>query len=386
MLLSLLFAATAHAETSYALGEDGLTLDVGPGWHMSRWSDWDFLGHTNDNGVFLDVWYTPFQQDLSADGANAWAKMIQDRVEGRDHVKNTKIESATVEDVAGRKTVRVELGFELATGGRAVLEGASFAVDGKVMHLTTMAAAANAGRARSTLDGILTRSTVTKPAKDLAAQATLKTDAVEIKLPAGWRTPLPGEQSDVESLYGQIAEKDAAKCAPALQTVAGGTANLALVCEKDWKLPILDHASFADVSHQVLLDVFGKAAEKVAPPEEVALPDRTGILIRPSNVLRLGVLPYKADAYALWMAGQAGHDADLDVAIKAMMTSTTFAGGGAPEHTTGEAVFHTIQYNPTNPFVLGSGLVCLGVFGGLLALVFKKRPHPPSYMDHSHHG
>lgn len=381
MLLALVLSA--HAETSYALGEAGITLDVGPGWHMSRWSDWDFVGRTNDNGVFLDVWTTTFQQEPTAETAEVWAKMFEERVVERDHVKNPKIERSGVEVIKGRPTLRVSLSFDLASGGRAVLEGASFALEGKTVHMSTMSAAANRGRATSTLTGLLDRSPITKPAADLTPTAELKTDAFTLKLPTGWRAPLASEATDVQGLFGQIAEKEASKCAAAVHPRAPGSADLMLVCAKDWKLPILDEASFEDVSALTLKTVFGKAAEKLEKPERVELSDRSGILVRPSNVLRLGIVPYKANAYAVWMASKPGQEAALDTASKAAITGISFAGGGAPEHSTAESVVHTIQYNPTHPGVLACVAAFLAMFGGLVALIFKKRDHhPTSYMHH----
>lgn len=381
MLLAL--ALAAHAETSYALPEAGLTLDVGPGWHMSRWSNWDFLGRTLDNSVFLDVWTTSFQMEPSTETAEAWAKMYATRVEERDHVKNVKVDKTAVEDLAGRKTLRVDLSFDLAAGGRAVLKAAAFPLDGKVIHLSTMAAATNGGRAQATLGGILTRSTVTLPPQDLSTLGTIGNDAMQITLPAGWRGVLASEKADAEGLYGRIAEKDAAKCLPAISPLPGGTSDLMLFCEKNWRMPILDDTSFADVSPQVLGFVFGKAIEKVPAPEPVALADRLAMLVRPSNVLRLGVVPWKSAAQVVWTSGQPGHEAELDAATRGAMSGMTFTGPdkGAPVHTFGEKLAHTISYNPFHPAILATALVCLGIFGVLLRLIFHKRdPHPPSYM------
>jgi hypothetical protein len=381
MLLALIFAA--HAETSYALAEAGLTLDVGAGWHMTRWSDWDFLGRTLDSSVFLDVWTTSFQQELRAEDAEVWAKLYADRVVDRDRVRNVKVERTAVEDTAGRKTLRAELSFDLASGGRAVLKAAAFALDGKVIHLTTMAAAPNAGRASSALGGILSRSTVTKPPADLGALASVANESVTLTLPAGWRAVLPSEKSDVDGLLGRIAEKDAAKCLPAIRPIPGGQTDLMLLCTKDWQMPILDDASFVGATPQVLGFVFGKAIEKVPAPEVIPMEDRTAMLVRPSNVLRLGIVPWRTAAQVVWVSGQPGKEAELDSATTGAIKGMAFTGPdkGAPSHGFGAKLAHTLTYNPFHPAVLASGLVCLGIFGVLVRLIFRKREdNPQSYM------
>lgn len=382
MLLALL--ATAHAETSYALAEAGITLQVGPGWHMSRWSDWDFTGRTLDSALFLDVWTTSFQQTPSADSADAWAKMYATRVQDREKLSEVKVEKATVETIAGRPTIRVDLSFALSSGGRAVSRLAGYALDGKLVHLGVMAAAPNAGRAASTLQRLVEDSPITRPPVDLGTLGSIASEDLDLGLPAGWRAPLPSETSDVSGLFGRlVAEKDAAKCLAAIHPLPGGETDLMLVCPKDWRMPILDEKSFAGVSKEVLANVFGKATEKVPAPEPVALADRTAMLVRPSNVLRLGIVPWHTEAMVVWVAGQPGHEVELDAAATGAMKGIAFKGAdkGAPNHGFGDQLAHTLSYNPTHPLVLASGAVCLAIFGGLVMLIFRKREHhPTSYM------
>ncbi|MFN9737155.1 MAG: hypothetical protein ACK59R_01215, partial [Pseudomonadota bacterium] len=166
LIAALLAAPLAHAE-AYALAEAGITLDLPAGWQMTRWSDWDFKGKTGDGTVAIEAWYTSFQVPIDKEAAERWAGVYADKL---DEMRAHGVTRADVDvgEMAGRPTARTTMRFALEKGGpKGAMFVAAFPVEGKVMHVATLAVGGNVAKAESALATLLQRLTVQKPAANL---------------------------------------------------------------------------------------------------------------------------------------------------------------------------------------------------------------------------
>jgi hypothetical protein len=385
---ALLALAPAHAEDCCALPDAGVTIVLPPGGSYTRWSNWDLKGKTADGGVAIDVWFTPFQLAVTEQASQGWAALYKDRL---DDMRATNIvrDSGTIGDVDGRPTARTTMKFSFDAGGpKGVMYIAAFPTDGKIVHIATLAAAPNAARAEHTLDGLLEKLTVQSPAAEIVKLGgQLPTElGFEGTLPDGWRRPLPSEaDAAAEPLANLgISPTNPDKCVRAIHPRPSGEADLLLMCQEDWKLGIIDDASFADEEAGLKTRFFGKAAGKIPPAARLERNDRLGFLLAPEingRDLRLAALPYDRGTVVAWAVGQSGSAADLESVLRAVSSSLTFSGpeGGADVHDAGEWIVHTLTYNPFHPAVLGAGVLFLAVLGGIGFVVFRggKKPETP---------
>lgn len=382
MLLALL--TLAHAE-SYALADAGITLDLPPGWEMSRWSDWDFKGKSGDGGVLLEAWYTPWQHDLTEENAKAFAAIYRTKLEDMRGEDVTMTRAAVV-DLGGRKFARVELTFAFGDKGpKGVAFLGAFPVEGKVMHVMTFSAAPNAARAEKALEAVLGKLTIQKGPPDTAAlRGELKSDlGFTATLPDGWRAPLPAEKDEVTNALGEVPVKDAEKCATAVRPLPAGGANVLLLCHSPDKMGIVDEASFAAEDALLRARLFGKAAEKLAPADPIQAKDRTGFLLRPEingRDLRIAALPYDRGTVLGWAVGPSGQASYLEESLRGTSLSLVYDGpdNGAPVHELGEVVVHTLTYDPFHPAVLLCVGASIALLGGLGYLAFRPRKAPPA--------
>ncbi len=370
----------AHAEV-YALADAGITLDVPAGWEMTRWSDWDWTGKTGDGGVAVEVWYTPFQVAINKDAAERWAGLYRDKLDDMRAVGVLR-DDLVLGETAGRPTARTTMRFSFDKGGpKGVMVVAAFPVEGKVMHVATLAAAQNAGRATSALDALLARLTVQKPAAEILALGgpSPATAGFTATLPSGWRRPLPAEEPDADKALAAlgIGPKDPSACLRAIRPSPVGEVDLMLFCGEPWKMGILDDDSFSTEEALLKQRYFGKAADKLPPAVKLERSDRLGILLAPDvsgKALRIGAVPYDRGTVVAWGVGEPGSAEELESAIRATSASLAFDGpdGGASVHEAGEWIVHTLTYRPFHPAVVGAGALFLAVLGGFGWLVFRK--------------
>lgn len=382
----LLTAALAHAE-SYALADAGITLDLPSGWEMTRWSDWDFKGKTGDGSVLIEAWYTTYQVPVTKEAAEAWAGLYSDKLKEM-RAEGILRDTVSLEEVGGRSTARTTMRFSLDKGGpKGAMFVAAFAVEGKVMHVATLAAGANASRAATALDTLLNRLSVQKPPAEIVALAAPAESELGFRatLPDGWRRPLPSEEEEAVKSLGAlpIAPKDTSKCLRIIHANFNGTADLVAFCQDSWKTGILDELSFADVELATRQHFFGKAGEKVPAGQKIERPDRLGVLIAPEiadNDLRIGVLPYDQGTVVAWGIGAPGSGEALTSAVRATLTGLEFSGpeGGAAVYEVGERISHLFTYDPFHPAILATALFGLAIFGGTAWLVFGRSKPPPA--------
>lgn len=385
MWLALLPLAFAE---SYALADAGVTLDLPGGWEMTRWSDWDFKGRTPDGGVALELWTTPWQTPPSEDAAKGFAALHRAKLDEM-RAADVQMTRAAVENVGGRDVARVDLAFAFEKKGpKGVAYAASFPVEGKVVHLLTLAAAPNAAKAERALETVLQRLSVQKAPADLSnLGGELKTDlGFAATLPSGWRAPLPAERAEIATAIGSVGPKDPAACGAAVKPLPAGGADLMLLCREEWALGIVSEASFRDEEKLLKERLFGKAAEKLAPADPIVTKDRTGFLLRPivpDRDLRMAVLPYDRGTVVGWAAGPEGEAGYLEEALRATVTGLAYEGpdGGAPKHDAGAVVVHTLTYDPFHPGVLLCGGSAIAVMGGLLWIALR----PKKKVEEPHH-
>lgn len=385
----MLLAALAHLSVAsaevYALPDAGVTLDLPAGWEMTEWSNWDFKGRTGDRAVAVEAWYTPFQLPIEKASAEGWAALYREKLQGMRAGGVTR-EDVAIGEVAGRPTAKTTMRFTLDKTTKGTMYVAAFPVDGKILHVATMAVGPNVPRAATALDTVLARLTVQKPAAALLALGgTVETDlGFSATLPDGWRTPLPSEEEDAARAIADvgIGPKDAKACLRAIRPQPSGEADLMLFCAEDWKLGIVDEASFADQEVLLKQRFFGKAAEKVPPADRVPRNDRLGFLLAPDingHDLRIAALPYDRGTVVAWAVGEPGSGDSLTSAVRATAMSLTFSGpnGGASVHEAGEWIVHTITYDPFHPAVLGAGALFAAILGGFGWLVFRRPAQEP---------
>lgn len=385
MWLALLPLALAE---TYALADAGVTLDLPGGWEMTRWSDWDFKGRSPDGGVALELWTTPWQVPPTMDAAKGFAALHRGKLDEM-RAEDVQMKRASAENVGGRDVARVDLAFAFEKKGpKGVAYAASFPVEGKVVHVLTLAAAPNAAKAERALETVLQRLTVQKAPPDLDALAgALKTDlGFAATLPPGWRAPLPAERDGVADAVGSVGPKDPAACATAVKPLPAGNADVMLLCREAWALGIVSEPSFRDEEKLLKDRLFGKAADKLAPADPIVTKDRTGFLLRPivpDRDLRMAVVPYDRGTVVGWAAGPEGEAAYLEEALRATVTGLAYEGpdGGVPQHDVGATVVHTLTYDPFHPGVLLCGGAAIATMGGLLWIALR----PKKKVEEQHH-
>ncbi|MFZ5481046.1 MAG: hypothetical protein ACOZNI_30065 [Myxococcota bacterium] len=375
MLYALAFVA--HAET-FPLADAGVTFDLPAGWAMTRWSDWDFKAKSGDGAVQLEAWYTPFQHAPTKAAAEGFAAAYRAKLEEK-RATEVALDRADVVAHGGRDVARADLKFALDKGVRGVAYAGAIALDGRVFHVVTYAAAANAAKAKRGLDQVLDRLTVQKPPGDLASLAgALPTKlGFSATLPEGWRRPLPSEEAEIAGLVGAFGPKDPAECAAAVRPAPGADTDLMLLCKEEWAFGPLDAASFADKAALVKQARFGKAADKV-PADPIEAKDRVGVLLRPEindKDLRLGIVPYDGGAAVGWAIGARGRADALEAALRPTLAGLAYEGadGGLARYDVGTMVFHTLTYDPLHPGVLCCAGASLVFVGGIAVVVFRPR-------------
>ena len=379
----LLLAALVLADENdgfYALPDAGVTL-AAPGWHMSRWSDWDWKGRTQDNGAVASVWYTPFQFSVDESTREAvlanWSAKLTDEERGEGVV----FSAPTINDEGGKLVIRAQAAF-VAGGTKAVFYGAAFATDGKLVHLGTYAAAPNASRAKSGLDNLVAKAAISSQPGDLTSLGgTVATEGATLTLPGGWRRPLASEMADVEAMYGRTLARDTETCAAAIHVALPGLADLVLLCEGGPELGIVDRYSFPDAGNALAAGLFGKAAEKLQPAQAVQTAHGPAALLHANDGLYVAALPMREGSAVAWFVGRADADAELNAAAMSMVSGWSLKADRAPAPAFGAMVAHTLSYNPTHPAILAAGALFMAILGGFAWLVLKKAPTPvpPSY-------
>lgn len=379
----LALAGDQPADGRYALPDSGFTL-VAPGWHMSRWSDYDFKGNNADNTVFATAWSTSYQLRIDGDVAKAIADGWKTRLEEEEHATEVKIDAVRVEDVAGVKRVRGELSFLTGGGIKGVYQAAAFPTEGLTAQVATLSTIQNRKRGTDALETLLTRLEVTRPPGQLGATEEIHTADGSALLPTGWRNPLAAEKAYLAPMYGKTGAKDADACTPSLRPRVGGEADLMLVCPETVHAGILDSNSFDDEAALVAQQLFGKGAASLPAPERVARGEDVAVLLHPKEGLWVGAVRTAKGNDVVWVTGRSGDDQALGDAARAVLGGLKLTPEATPAPSFGALMFHRLSYDPFHPTVLLPGLVILAGLAFLARMIFTHRPHP--HDPHDMHG
>jgi hypothetical protein len=378
LLLALIASFVAHAtpdgavpaDGKYALPGSGFTL-AAPGWHMSRWSDWDFKGRSPDGSVFVTTWSSSFQLTIDEAAARALADHWKRGLEESEGATDVQISEVRVEDVGGKPRARATLSFMSGGGIKGVCHAAAFSTEGLTAQLYTITAAPLRERGAAALERLLEGIEVTRPPADTTALGSLTTPFGTVSLPPGWRAPLNGEGSEVSALYGRTGAKDAKACTAAIHPRVGGEADLVLACPEETHPPIIDEASFADESILFAREMFGAAAAKLRPPVAIPRGDESAVLLHANDGLWVGGLSVRTGMQVVWASGDPTRDGELETVIRSVLTEFKLAPEAEPDRSFGVLLMHRLTYDPTHPMVLLPGLVLAAIAAFIIRMILR---------------
>lgn len=367
--------AAAPDDAAWALADAGwaVTLPAGFSVPAGGWSDWSLKAKHSDGSV-LSVWVTPFQVPVSADAVAAWAAQYQAQLAGEAQAV-VEVAQTEVIEVAGRPTGRVLLDVTVP-GGEGVAEVYSVEGAGHTVHARVVTGVRKAGRARAALKALMESVYVKQGPFAVDAGEQVSVDGgFSVRLPEGWRAPLPAEADEVARGVAELGmDEPNPACVTAVRPRAAAAADLALWCPVGLHLDPVDPQSVGTIAAELHARFFGEAEGRVPSGEAWPLPDRLGVLFRPpvaQGSLRVGVVPYDRGMLTLWMRSESGPDEDLDAALVGFRDGLAFSGedGGQPIIRADRWVVHMWIHHPTSPWVWGP----VGVVVGLAAWWLGRR-------------
>lgn len=371
-------AKPAEAE-GYGMLDVGATLVLPKGWEMTKWADWEFKAKTAD-GVLLRLYLTPYQADINAENANAWAKMYETRLtdEGGSKYSGQKAEVGTATLAGGESAAaaRSSLAFSFEKQRMdGVLHAAAIQGSGQVIHIETISAARNDTKAKEGLDAILAGLTLDK--KPLPTEGPRVSSAkaeFAFTAPEGWRAPLGPELEAVLKVTDKLGEDEleADRCATAIRAPATGDPDVMFACAMPKYLDPVDEYSFEGIEKELHELFFSKASTPVAPAEKVQAGDRLGFFYKPpvaGKTVRMALAPYNHGMVMLSAIAGSLDEAALDAAARSAVTSIeyTAVGGGSPIIAIDRRFMHYLRYRPTSPVVIGPAVVLVLLVGGVFA-------------------
>jgi hypothetical protein len=371
----VLLASAEAKDEEFLLGDLGVKIDPA-GWHMDRWSDWDFRATSADGTVILGVWATPLQTPIGSDAA-AWGPAIEAKLV-EFGARDPKIGGTRV-DAGPPPTARVEYTFDLPGGAKGVAFAATREIAGQDLQLVAMTRAPTGARAKTLLESTLAKLEMRKPPLP-APKGPLEVGGHAIPAPEGWRKPLEAEADTVLAEVTAIGGEELTGCGWLFHPVPGQKPGILLVCPSRQHFGVLDALTVDDVAAEVAPHLFGKAAPP--PASFLQLPDRGALVWKvpvAGKGLRMALVPVGTTAMRVWAAAPAD-DAALDAALKDALTGATWA---APhELVWTEQASYYLNYQPLSPQVLCpvTGVLCplgllaaAGTAGGLAWSRRKKK-------------
>jgi hypothetical protein len=378
LALAAALAATddTPADGKYALPGSGFTL-AAPGWHMTRWSDWDFKGRSADGSVFVSAWGTSFQVPIddvvARELANAWKSSLEET----EHATDVVIGEVRVEMAGGQPRARATLEFTSGGGVKGVCHAAAFSTRGLTAQLYTITAAPMRERGQKQLDALLADLTVDKPPAPIGGTESLTTPAGSVELPAGWRAPLDTEGAEVAALFGRTGASDVEACTAAIRPHVGGVADLLLACPDSAPGTVLDDDSFADESTLFAGRLFGKGAAQLPAAEAVPREgEDLALLVHANDGLWVGGTPTATGYQVVWASGDASRDESLGDVARAALRGFVLKPESMPDRSFAVMLVHRLTYNPTHPTVLVPGLVLAAIAAFLVRMILRTSPKP----------
>ena len=371
-LAALALAGTDPPDGEYALPDSGFTLHA-PVWHMSRWSDADFMGKSLDKSMIVTAWSTTFQLPMNDDTAQALATTWKRRLEKNEHAEDFSQSDVRLEDVGGQKRIRGLLAF--TTGGtKAVYHTAAFATAGLTAQVAVLTTATNSTRGMAALDKLLSEVVITAPPAAIGAAEGLATPRGKVALPTGWRNPLEAEMASVATLYAKTGAQDSALCTPAIRVRVDGEADVLLSCAEVSVGGILDEASFKDEATLFAQRTFGKLAAQLPPAEAVTRRDGVGILLHANQGLWVGAIQTEGGTQVLWVAGREADDAALGDVARATITHFDLSEAAKPTPTFGTLMAHRLAYHKSHQTVWIPAALVLALMAFIVRMILRAAP------------
>ena len=366
LLLSLALAAP------YDLNDAGVVFEL-PGWETARWTNWDFRSTNAAGPMAVEIWYTPWQQELTEEVGRAQAALYRDRLEALERAKNIRMENIQIQEVQGRTTALLTVRFNFdRVNARGILWGATFPGDGKMVHVAVYGPAESESKIKAARQQILTAIRQISPP---AATSSGPVDAPygKVSFPAGWRLPLASEAKEMEERTKLTGEADPTRCVTAIHPLPIGAPDVLTLCTREWHFGPLDEASFPDRELSFRQGLYGKAADKVAAGALLPVGDRNAVAFSPElggYDMRTVVLPYENKVLVAKVLGAAGTGEALQTALNETLSGIAWTGpdNGKPSYTFGETLVHGLKYNPFHPLKL----LCVVLSLGAVAFLAKR--------------
>ena len=372
LIASLALAGTDPPPGEYALPASGFTL-LTPGWHMSRWSDWDFKGNSLDKSIFVTAWSTTYQLSMDDATAERLAAAWKVRVEKEEHATDLSVSGVRLEDVAGQKRIRATVNF---TSGatKAVYHASAFTTAGLTAQVAVMATAPNSARALAALETLLSQVVITAPPVATGAAEDLSTPRGKVPLPGGWRNPVEAEMASVAALYAKTGAKDSALCTPAIHAMVDGNADILLSCAELSVAGILDEASFGDEATLFAQRTFGKSAKNLPLAEMVTRRDGVGLLLHANQGLWVGSIQTEGGTQVFWVAGDEASDAELGNAARATIANFALSEAAKPNPPFGALMAHRLAYHKSHPTVWIPAALALAFLAFIVRMILRGSP------------
>lgn len=354
-LFSTLSTALGADAPEFLLGNLGVRIDLPRGWKMTRWSDDDFSGQTEDGSVLVFAWSTPIQTPIV--DADPWKEAFTAKVTEMSG-KSPEPGATSVTEIAGRKVALVDVGFQFGTGGHGTMYGAVLEIPGRDLMVATISADRFGRAGQSARKDLVARLDHKDPPPTSTFGATVKLGAVQTKLPDDFRPSLDSEWNAISPTLAKFGREDWTDCWTAIRPRPLRAPDVLASCPSPLHLGVVDAYSFGTAEELVRAKLFGKALD---PGTLVELSDRVGFLYTPRDGLAMGAAPTATGVAALWGLGESG----MGDAVRASLTGTTFDGPHPADG--GEVLSYWLTSRTFSPQVLCPALCCVGGGGVIVA-------------------
>ncbi|MBN1335294.1 MAG: hypothetical protein JXB39_04990 [Deltaproteobacteria bacterium] len=396
ILASLLFAcattgtalaAPAAAEPFY-MKDVQATVNLPPGWEMSRWSDWDFRAKTKDGGIQMNLSFTPYQVDPSQEAADGWVKLHTKTLEEVKAV-DVKPERTEVVTVAGRTVDRVDLSFKFSpTGPDGLWQSVAIPACAKTIHIALISNLRNVQVAEDALEYLVEHIAMERdadPLDEYRGPVAVEKAQYATTLPATWRRPTPAEMPLVVNRIAKLGhdQVNPDKCFVAIHPLPNADPDLMMFCQSGLYLDKVDEHSWDGVEAAVYDRFFAKKTE-TPHAEKILVGDRLGFFYRtpaPNDQLLVAIAPFNKGILLGWGLAAKDRGEPLEAAMKATLTDMKFTGpeGGVQPVGIAKYVEYIVKYRQSSPMfwgpIAGVGILLLLV----VVLLLRRKKEKPDY-------
>lgn len=367
---SILASAPARAEDEkYLLGDFGFKLNLGDDWTNTAWSDWAFDGNKVDRSELIYVWGKEVQVDIRAEDLDAWSKVYLDKIDSLKG-RNPSVRVKEVREIAGHPVARFEIDYAMGDTKYA-FSGATFTVEGQVVHVGLVSLGAKAAEGAKSLDALLAKAEYRKPPKAAVEGAELTAPGITSKLPAGWHIPLEVEATELQSPARGFGIEDLTGCWTAVRGHANAEPDVLVACPGKVNLGVVDDYSFNGVDAQIR-ERFFKGVPLRAVEKVVSQDGHLGFLYTfdtAAGTLVSGIVPFGAGVARVYAYAPVQKDPDFEATVRTLLTESKFEG----PHPAGFGQYFTyyLNYRPFSPMVLVPALLLLGLAGLIVTMIRK---------------